>query len=89
MSKQYMAFGLNLNGTSYETLKSELTTALSSCNRLIHDGHAVTCHPRDFQFEPDGAWLIAHKEKEHFMSSLMQYRDYLEQLLSSLEDQRR
>ena len=87
-TQKLVAPQINLNGTSFETLKQELVLFLKAIDQALYTGHAVTCHPRDYQFQEPGTWLIAKDQKEQVMTGLMEIREYAIQQLSSIEEQR-
>ncbi len=87
-TKIYTTPKLNLNGTSYQSLKEEWSTARKSIMQAIHDLHSATCHGRDFQCQEPGTWLEAQAEKHEVLAYMDDALELTTQWLSSIEEQR-
>lgn len=79
----------NLNGSSPDSLYDEFSEARLKLGRAIEALRAVTCHPRDFQFSPQGSWNQAHFEKSEAIANLDSAMDWIDANLTSIEEQRR
>ena len=77
----------NLNGTSRKTVVDELYEARRHLGRAIEALRVVTCHPRDFQFSQDGAWLQADFEKSEAIANVDSALDWVDAWLTSAEEQ--
>jgi len=88
MPKQYTTPKVNLNGTSAETLREEWQRARTSVCQAIHDLNAATCHPRDFQFQEEGAWVHAKSELDTVLAYMDDAYELTTQWLTSIEEQR-
>ena len=77
----------NINGTSRENVIDELWNARDQLEKAIEALRVVTCHPRDFQFSQDGAWLQADFEKSEAIANVGSAVDWVDAWLISVEEQ--
>lgn len=77
----------NINGTSRENVIDELWEARNQLDKAIEALRVVTCHPRDFQFSPEGAWLQADFEKSEAIANVDSAKDWIDAWLMSAEAQ--
>ena len=77
----------NINGTNRKNVYDELSEARIHLGRAINALAAVTCHPRDFQFSRDGAWLQADFEKSEAIANVDSALDWVDAWLMSAEEQ--
>lgn len=77
----------NLNGTSRENVIDELWKARNQLDKAIQALRAVTCHPRDFQCSPEGAWLQADFEKSEAIANVDSAKDWVDAWLMSAKEQ--
>ena len=77
----------NINGTSRENVIDELWKARNQLDKAIEALRVVTCHPRDFQFSRDGAWLQADFEKSEAIANVDSALDWVDAWLMSAEEQ--
>ena len=76
-----------INGTSRETVLEELYEARAFLNKAIEALCAVTCHPRDFQSLPEGAWVQADFEKSKAIADAFDALDWVDAQIMSAEEQ--
>jgi hypothetical protein len=77
----------NINGTSRETVLEELHKTRKLLNKAIEALCAITCHPRDFQFSPEGAWAQADFEKSKAIADAFDALDWVDAWIMSAEEQ--